>query len=222
MKSTMKMCGILFLVCFSFYYTEKIAYIMQDKDNLMIQINNLKDNYDVNYVNAIINENTIIPGINGIAVNSKKSYSKMKSFNVFNETYLEYDQIKPSVSLENNKDKIIIKGNKNKKAIAFIVENDFIKSYLLNSGYKIDYQNICVIKSVESLCEDYLYKVKPSIIINHQNALINKNYIESGDIILINKNVTLSEIKSILEEIKYRDLNIISLNELISEEKNIN
>lgn len=222
MKKVIKVFCILFLVCFSFYYTEKIAYIMQSKDVLMVKINELKENYNVEYVNAIIDDNTIIPGINGVTVNSKKSYSKMKVLNVFNEYYLEYDQVKPTISLMDNRDKIIIKGNKNKNAVALVINNNkSVKDYLTNEGYATDYQNVCIIENEGGCNEDY-YKVTPSLIINHQNILPTKNSVESGDIILICENVSVAEIKLLLEEIKYRDLNIISLNELISEENNIN
>lgn len=221
MRKIIKVFSIMFLVCFSFYYTEKIAYIMQSKDELMIHINKVKENYNIDYVNAIISEDTIIPGINGVTVNSQKSYSKMKSLNVFNEYYLEYEQIKPVISLSDNKDKTIIKGNKNKNAVAILVKNNYsVKEYLINEGYNIDYENICI-TNLEETCKDRDFKVSSSLIINHQNILTNKSNVESGDIILIEENVSVSEIKILLEEIKYRDLKIISLNSLISEENDI-
>lgn len=222
MKKIIKVFSIMLLVCFSFYYTEKIAYIMQSKDELMIHINKVKENYNVEYVNAVINDGTIIPGINGVIVNSQKSYSKMKSLNVFNEYYLEYEQIKPVISLSDNKDKTIIKGNKNKNAVAILVKNNSsVKEYLTNEEYSINYENICVI-DLEEFCNANDFKVRSSLIINHQNILTSKSNVESGDIILIEENVSVSEVKILLEEIKYRDLKIISLNSLISEENNIN
>lgn len=222
MKKIIKVFSIIFLVCFSFYYTEKIAYIMQSKDELMLHINKVKENYNIDYVNAVINDDTIIPGINGITVNSQKSYSNMKSLNVFNEYYLEYEQVKPVISLSDNKDKTIIKGNKNKKSVAILVKNNgLVKEYLIKKGYQIGYENICV-TDLEEVCKDNSFKVKSSLIINHQNILTSKSSVESGDIILIEENVSVSELKVLLEEIKYRDLKIISLNNLISEENNIN
>lgn len=222
MKKFLKIFSILFLVCFSFYYTEKIAIIMKNKDDLMIEINNTKDSYNIDYVNAVIEGDTIIPGINGLSVNSNKSYNNMKSINVFNEYYLEYDQIKPEISLLDNKDKIIIKGNKNKNAIALVIKNnDNIKNYLESLGYDIEYEDICI-TNIEDDCESDDLKVKTSVTVNHQNILTEKNKIESGDIILIEENISIDETKMLIEEIKYRDLKIVSLNDLISEENNIN
>lgn len=222
MKKVLKVFSILFLVCFSFYYTEKIAVIMKNKDVLMVEIKNKRDNYNIDYVNAVIEGDTIIPGVNGLSINNNKSYNNMKSINVFNEYYLEYDQVKPEISLLDNKDKIIIKGNKNKKAIALIIENnEKAKAYLKNLGYDINYEDICV-TDIENECNSNDLKVKSSLTINHQNILTIKNDIESGDIILIEQNVSIEEIKTIIDEIKYRDLKIVSLNDLISEENNIN
>ncbi len=221
MKKIIKILSILFLVCFSFYYTEKIAIVMKNKDELMIKINNTKERYNVDYVNAKIEGETIIPGINGLNVNANKSYNNMKSINVFNEYYLKYDQIKPEISLVDNKDKIIIKGNKNKNAISLVIKNNpYIKTYLKNLGYDTEYDGVCII-NINSKCNSTELRVKPSLVINHQNVLTEKNKIESGDIILIEENLSVEEIERLIEEIKYRDLKIISLNDMISEENNI-
>ncbi len=221
MKTIIKIPALLFLVCFSFYYTEKIAIVMKNKDELMIKINNTKERYNVDYVNAKIEGETIIPGINGLNVNANKSYNNMKSINVFNEYYLKYDQIKPEISLVDNKDKIIIKGNKNKNAISLVIKNNpYIKTYLKNLGYDTEYDGVCII-NINSKCNSTELRVKPSLVINHQNVLTEKNKIESGDIILIEENLSVEEIERLIEEIKYRDLKIISLNDMISEENNI-
>ena len=72
--------------------------------------------------NAIIKENTIIPGIKGKYVNVSKSYSKMKKINTYLDTMLVFDYITPSISINNNLDKIIISGNKSKKNISILIE----------------------------------------------------------------------------------------------------
>lgn len=195
---------------------------MQSKDDLMIYINEVKEDYEILSVDAIIEDNTIIPGINGISVNSKKSYSKMKALDVFNEYYLEFEEVKPVVSLNDNKDKVIIKGNKNKNAVSIIIKNNYaVKQYLENRGYITGFDDICVI-DIDRDCKKNDYKLKSSLILNHQNILTHKNQVSSGDIILIEENVSVSEIKLLLDEISYRDLTVIPLNKLISEENNIN
>lgn len=118
---------------FSFYYTEKIALFMRQKDPIYETIEDVKEENNVHYVNAEIKGNTIVPGINGLSVNTDKSFQKMKSFGAFNKYYLIFDQIKPEISLEDNKDKIITMGNAQKKSVALILEttgeiSDYIKT----------------------------------------------------------------------------------------------
>ena len=103
---------------FSFYYTDKIALMVQSNNPIMKQINQEKEKHEEKSVNAIINEDKIIPGKNGLTINVEKSFSAMKSFNAFNSYYLIYDQVKPDISLNDNKDKIITNGNLSNKNIS--------------------------------------------------------------------------------------------------------
>ncbi len=115
---------------FSFYYTEKIALLMRKKDPIYETIEDVVATNNTDYVNAVINDTTIVPGINGLQVNVDKSFQKMKSFGAFNKYYLIFDQIKPEISLEDNKDKIITSGNPKKRSISFLIEdNNKIKEY---------------------------------------------------------------------------------------------
>jgi len=108
---------------FSFYYTEKIALFMRKKDPIYETINDSMEEAKTDFVNATISDNQIIPGINGLSVNVEKSFQKMKSFGAFNKYYLIFDQIKPEISLEDNKDKIITQGNSYKKSVSLILES---------------------------------------------------------------------------------------------------
>ncbi len=131
MKNFYKSLGLLGIMVFSFYYTEKIAVIMQNKSPIMQSINQVENNYLESPVNATIEGEGITPGIMGRMINKTKSYVNMKSFGIFNEYYLVFDDVKPEVSLEDHKDKIITKGNKKKNAISFLIEdNPLVKDYL--------------------------------------------------------------------------------------------
>lgn len=134
MKKIFQTIGLLSLICFSFIYTEKTITVLKENDPLMIEIEENKDNYNKKYINAIINNNTITPGIYGKSVNLDKSYNKMKSTGIFNKKLLVYDYIKPEISLDNNYDKYIIGGNKlsNKISILFIINNSKYIDELLN------------------------------------------------------------------------------------------
>ena len=102
---------------FSFYYTEKIEEI--------------EEKYKEVATNAIIDGEYIVPGVMGRMVNKTKSFVNMKSFGVFNEYYLIFDNVKPDISLEDNKDKIIKSGHPSKKEIAYLLEegNQAVEQY---------------------------------------------------------------------------------------------
>lgn len=131
MKNIIKLTGLITLIIFSFFYTDKVIEVIREEDSLMIELKGLEESYKVNPVNASIVSNTIIPGINGKNINLDKSYKEMKSIGVVNKSMLIYDTIKPTISITNNKDKFIIKGNANKQVVSliFIIDND---KYLSN------------------------------------------------------------------------------------------
>lgn len=259
MKQIFKFFGITAIMLFSFYYTEKIALYAQNQNPIMEEINIAKDNLKVLSVDAVVSNEYIVPGINGLEVNVSKSFSKMKSFDSFNSYYLVFDQVYPDISLENNKDKIIRQGNKLKRSVALVLEdNANIKEYLKeqnikasalttlenyesNSAFEIinnDSNNfdklnsllkkqklkskICIINNAnKNICiEKGYYLVEPTKELNSTNIANIKKNIESGDIILVSKTATLEDFKILINQIKYHDLNIIYLSELITEENN--
>lgn len=140
MKKLYKPIALVAIMLFSFYYTEKIAVIMQNKSPIMQSIEEVEESYVVNAVNASIDSNYVVPGMMGRIVNKTKSYVNMKAFGIFNEYYLIFDDVKPDVSLEDNKDKVIKEGNKSKKAVALLIEdgNETIKKYLKDNKINAD------------------------------------------------------------------------------------
>lgn len=140
MKSLIKYIGVLLLIMFSFYYADNISKALIYKSELMQQILNEKNKHETSYINAVITDDYIIPGMNGIKVNEIDSYYNMKKINSFSVNKLIYDQIIPEVSLENNKKYLINKGNSNKKAIAIVLEdnNKYLINYALKNNLKIN------------------------------------------------------------------------------------
>lgn len=133
MKKFFQTIGIISLLCFSFIYTEKTVTVVKELDEIMIRIKEESRKYRVPSVDATISGNSIIPGISGREVAIDKSYSRMKRYGRYNENLLEYTTIKPSISLEQNIDKYIIHGNKQKNMVSlmFLVEsNDSIAPLL--------------------------------------------------------------------------------------------
>ena len=126
MKNIVKTIGLITLICFSFFYTEQVITVVNEQDPIMIKINNEKDNYKVDVIEAIIKDNSIIPGINGKVVDALKSYNNMKEIGMFKDSYFIYKEVSPSNSLTNIYDKYIVRGNPYKKevSIIFTVTND--------------------------------------------------------------------------------------------------
>lgn len=232
---------------------------MQSKSSLMQEIVENSETNKVDSVSATIIDDTIVPGLNGLEVDKNSSFSKMKSLGVFNDYYLVYKEIEPKISLEDNKDKIIIRGNKAKKSISLIFEKENelteylkqnnIKANILitiNNYIKSDYfelindevenfdalerllnsnnsnKNICIINELNNdIClKNEKYLVKPTHKISNQSILNYKRNISSGDILLIDSGISLENLKLLLKEIQYRDLAIINLSEMISENNN--
>ena len=98
--------------------------VIKEQDEIMVEIKKQQVNYNKDLIEPIIDNDTIIPGINGLKVNINKSYNNMKKIGIFNSNYFIYDVIKPKESIK-NKDKYIISGNKkiNKVSLLFIIDD---------------------------------------------------------------------------------------------------
>lgn len=124
----------ILLILMSFYFSDKLLLYVENLSPLMKEIKE-KGPEDVEPVNAIIDGNTIIPGKGGEVVNYRESYLKMNEFGVFNETFYIFDYIKPDISLEDNLDKVIVRGN-SESDVAVIVDNIKLEEYLLEENIK--------------------------------------------------------------------------------------
>ena len=143
MKKIFQFIGLISLICFSFFVTEKTALVVSDMDSIMIEIKNNYKKYKRESIDAIIENNTIIPGICSKEVNINKSYKNMKLSGYYSDKLYVYDYSKPKISLSDTIDKYIIKGNSNKRMVSLIfkVENEDDISSILKI---IDNYNISV------------------------------------------------------------------------------
>lgn len=148
MKKILKGFSLLLLICFSFFYTDKVINMINEKDPLMEEIVSTKSNYDILPVNATLENDTIIPGVNGREVDIDKSYKNMKLGGIFREESLIFKDLYPSNSLKDNKDKYIIKGSITKKEVSLLV--------VLNNN------NIDVVNKIDNI----------TIFINHKDLTI--------------------------------------------------
>jgi len=120
LKKTFEIIGVFTLLLFSFVFTEKTAYVAINQDDLMKQIESVKEAYTTKILEPIITENTFIPGKCGLEIDTKASYQKLKKIGVFNENLLVFKEICPKEKLKNNKNKFIISGNKEEKNVSLL------------------------------------------------------------------------------------------------------
>ena len=173
-----KYLGITALLLFGFYYTEKMSNIVVNNSALVSEINDNSKDYNVSAVSAIIDDDYIIPGLNGYAVNVLKSYNNMRFLDTFNSYYLEYDKVIPNISLENNKDKIIKFGNSGKNSVAIIVQDnieilDYVKEKNIKITRLVDRHTYDRSMTYEQINNDYEQYNKVEAMLN--NANINRN-----------------------------------------------
>ena len=178
LKQFYKYFGIIAIMLFSFYYTERIALFMIKSDPIYETIEDVSSTTNVNYVNAIIKDNTIIPGVNGLEVNAEKSFQKMKSFGASNKYYLIFDQVKPDISLEDNKDKIITEGNASKKSVAIILSNqkvliDYFQKNQIQASVLITKETLEKDSKLEQINDDSKYMKETDNLLDSLNQ--NKN-----------------------------------------------
>ena len=176
MKIKYVLAGILIVL--SFYITDKSMIYIRSKNPIMQEIISKQDDYKVEPVNAIINDNTIIPGINGKEVDVNKTFNKMDDLGYFNDLYIIYSYSAPNLSLNDNKDKIIIKGNPKKKMVALVVDhNEEVKNYLKQNNIK--YTLIANSEDVIDKKEEYINGETDEKLFSNLNSILNHKKVNS-------------------------------------------
>ncbi|MDD2203285.1 MAG: hypothetical protein PHT75_02005 [Bacilli bacterium] len=143
LKKSFQFLGLTILIGFSFFYTNEVINMVRDKDPLMIKIQEFETIFNKDSVDAFIEDDFILPGINACVVDTNSSYSNMKKIGSYNNSLIEYREIKPDISLDNIYDKYIVKGNKSKLEVALVFK-------LNDSRYTIDLINILSKKSTKA------------------------------------------------------------------------
>lgn len=127
-KPYLTVIGICLLTVFSFYYTNKLIEFSKSKDPIMIEIMKNKDDYNKLSIDALINNNYITPGSEGLEVDVDKSYTKMKKLGKYNDNLYVYDVVKPTISIKDNYDKFVINGNITKKEVSLVFKTEDLKN----------------------------------------------------------------------------------------------
>lgn len=218
MKKYLKSFFFSILVLLSFYFTDKAALFVQSKDPIMQAIITSESKINTDAVNAEIKDSYIIPGMYGKRINEVKSLMNMKSSGVFNALFLVADDIKPDISLNENKDKIIKKGNSKKQSVSFILENDETNAITYFISSKIPASLLVNLKSFnqnpyfEQINNDYDY-------FKELDNKLNKNKINTNICVLnrLNKELCLRAKKFLVEPtLILNETNLVSVKSKIT------
>lgn len=160
MKKVIQIIIISLFTIFSFYYTDKIIEFSKKQDPIMTKIIEIKGEKEVEPVNAVLSNKTMLVGQSGLKVDVDTSYEQMKKLDEFNENLLEYISIKPSIIKKDNYEKLIIGSSTKEKKISFVFQLDSLEkidqiSYILTSN------NIYATFFIDGkILEDNIIKVK--------------------------------------------------------------
>ncbi len=171
MKKIFNFLFTIILLLFSFYYANIVRNFLKNKDPLMQEIKSKQSKYFKEPINAIITNNTIIPGISGTKLNINASYQKLKKIKKFDNSSLIIDKVKPNISLTNNIDKYIINGNLNKKNISIIISTNNLEiiKYYENTNINFIIDKYFLLDNL-----NYLNSITNNIIIYQGNLIKNK------------------------------------------------
>ena len=106
-----------------------------NKDDLYRKIQMYSDQHEIEPIDAKVDRVwKAIPGYNGLSVNIKASYKKMKANGEFDKNKIVYEEIPPNVHLEDLASEPIYRGNPQKPMVAFLINvawgNEYIPGIL--------------------------------------------------------------------------------------------
>ena len=163
------------ILIFSFYYTHIVSIYIKENDNIMQEIKKNKDKFEQKEINAIIDNDTIIPGKCSKKVNIELSYKKMKRVNKYTESLLVFEEVKPSISIEKKYDKLIISGNPTNKNISILVKVNDIN--ILKKLKDNESLNFILDQTFINNNYNYLKTINNNIVILENNNLVNLDII---------------------------------------------
>ena len=134
LKKVLEALLVIIALLFSFYYTEKAVVILESNDPIMKKIKENVEDKEEDAINAKITGNTLIPGYNGLKINLEESFKKMKNYGNYNETLLVFDEVSPTISIDDYYDKYISSGNgiTTDIALIFTIEDGTYLEKLIN------------------------------------------------------------------------------------------
>lgn len=197
----MKKLILFIIIILGFIYTKKLVSIVKNYDDIMIKIKENKYKYYVEPIEPIIDKDTIIPGIKGKEVDIDKTYSKMKRYGKYEESFITLKDIELKNKIDKNR--YIISGNKNKNMVTLIFDKKVDKKY-------------CYLEEKKE-CKNK-YKIIPNIILKDNYYINLKKNLKSGSIISIYTSEELKkELPIMIKYIHLKGYKIVNLDTLLEE-----
>ena len=143
-KKTFEYIGLLVLVVFSFYYTDKVVKMVNKNDPLMEQIVKYASVNNSSCVEGYSTDEGVVLGVSGLVVDEYTSYSNMKGFG-YNENLFVFEEDTCSINKAEYVDKYIIRGNESKNAVSLLILVDdvdlvsSINDVALSKGVNLNY-----------------------------------------------------------------------------------
>ena len=140
MKKFLEAFLVIALVLFSFYYTEKAIVLLESNDPIMKEIKDKGSTLEEDALNAKIDGDYLIPGYNGLVIDLEESFTKMKGYGSYNDALLVFEEVKPTISIDDYYDKYISSGNGMSTSIAlvFTVDDNSYVGNVLNVLKEMD------------------------------------------------------------------------------------
>ena len=106
-----------------------------NKDDLYRKIQVFSEQHEIEPIDAKIDRVwKAIPGYNGLGINIKASYKKMKAYGEFDKSKIVYEEIPPTIHLDDLESEPIYRGNPQKPMVAFLINvawgNEYIPEIL--------------------------------------------------------------------------------------------
>jgi len=116
--------SFLLISGFYFFLTSLAINYIKSIDPLMLSLKENISYYEIDPVNAIIFEDSIVPGKKGVSIDVDSSYSLMRKYGSFNEGLLVYKEISPEITIANIYSKYISSGNYDEANVSLIFKVD--------------------------------------------------------------------------------------------------
>lgn len=122
---------IVSLVFLSFGTSKIITSAEPNKTGLYQEIKNYSEQHDIQPIDAKVDRVwKAIPGYNGLSINIKASYEKMKKKGVFDANKIIYEEVSPNVHLDDLEPQPIYRGNPHKPMVTLLINVAWCNEYI--------------------------------------------------------------------------------------------